>query len=1478
MSDHLGDGVSRTLTPAARNFVTTVFQQNRPPLDSELNLISQVSESARQALLSANIPSGFVGDAVRARDDYQTTRQASNLFWLGKNLSDTEGDVVWANVNGWLIPLLGTNSTDSRNAITLPPPQATTTDADVNFVFLEVWKAQISPDGTANKPSQDTVWAYGNVEYGGTNPVMDFLDPAIAIETTERVQLQYRLRVVSAVNPALNPFGFNAQVKAQGTLAAPTTSVNPLYTFTNQGENLGDPGLWRAGDGDGANGLLNTVDGYVYAIPVCFVFRRSTQSWSALQQAGAFNRFPDMTDRSQATVLPTIALTADVDTDATTLAVDTAQSATTFDPAGGLLRVDGEIMTYSSYVGNTITLSERGSKNTAESNHDTGATVEFVTGHPLGLFADQITPDDIYDLRHMVSLGPVDFNSLLAHNFNKLVKGELSTAWKKSSAGVKGTRHFQVDYIGAAAVAPDFQIKGDAPDGFRKIFSDACALQPENLVVLGTNGATQDATDLPFNPAVDIFRQDAANAEDWNTGDVISIALDQYRNTFSSANDEKVRFVHPFEYDDTDHATFKLWFGDTDPESADPLKQEALTIAEGDADPHFVVLGTPLTDLAVASSGQADVAFTNTTIAVAPGAASGSSVDVGLDFTADAATIVDAGAYLLLTPGDDPTATQPENHGAFKVVGVDASGYLVVTNPDGSEPVFDTATTTNRTWGLYLEACSEQDDQVFIALASTAAVGTDTALYLSYDLLYHPLSGLARAPERGLYVDLDAATPANYLREDDFENVVASPAATVKRSPALPASAFPHKRHDEFVPRDGETLFNTETVWGEAYVDPGSKTLIYQPMRNISLRLDPQPVPSARSYTDVTSLFNLGVASDSLLVPREIRGGLGRHDVPFVTSMAAGSANSTAPAYGINHLLLSGSQNVNAPFVQQRLVAVYDPVNLTSSDFGTYPDLSAVGGGPGGTNALVCRYYNQGGVRGIEIPANYGIARLFAIYHQDDFYNISPGVSNFAPTVTAPFRTDAGIGRDNLLREDGERRSLIITADNTFVIPEDVLDQSYLTVNLENTSLVFEFAAFFFDDWQAEYTRIHRLAAAGVAGQSYQVFVPGPSEAGDQLSVVSTRVPYQGAIYGTMPISTTDTASVEFVDYVPKRTAETPTEVLQLATPFTDPADARVENGAVVEILAAMPFATTLGTGAIAGPVVPGSYTDVGYLTLADYPFTDLTDAPRPARVRAHPAPAGTTPIARVVGETLLGATERLPMGLLTSDAQFLAEGLGEAFERFWVPSLSMDLPGDYRQDYPLSKSFMEGALLVSDGTAAGSAALTGYDPSFNLYRTYRGGTAAVASGRNPGGAFALTGPRVSKDLSYVTSPRTQDLSMHGGVMLGVALLVRTQKELVTTSDREATYGEELQIVVATGLQLGKDLDVSTGALSKEFVDLVLQTHPTGLGEGRNAVDRYRVEGRPLVKGARRLITPDQVDVFPARDPSLPGVDPCVCP
>lgn len=139
-----------------------------------------------------------------------------------------------------------------------------------------------------NKPSPSTIYRHGNTQSSTTVAFSDdLIDPTIAIESSQRVQIQYRIRVTGqteAVNFKTDPDGFSSTVLAQGGLGAPVatypfvpadlTTVSGNSSAVNYGYQ--DSGLWVAGDGTStAASALQSLTGYVYAIPIGFVFRRN---------------------------------------------------------------------------------------------------------------------------------------------------------------------------------------------------------------------------------------------------------------------------------------------------------------------------------------------------------------------------------------------------------------------------------------------------------------------------------------------------------------------------------------------------------------------------------------------------------------------------------------------------------------------------------------------------------------------------------------------------------------------------------------------------------------------------------------------------------------------------------------------------------------------------------------------------------------------------------------------------------------------------------------------------------------------------------------------------------------------------------------------------------------------------------------------------------------------------------------------------
>ena len=189
------------------------------------------------------------------------------------------------------------------NAITITPTIATV--GAITFNGGTIATTFSGGADSANKPTQATLYRHGNVDAdAAVNLTDDIEDPLLGTETSKRVQIQYRLRTTGqteAVNFKTENGFDNANVLAQGTQVAGVAGYTfvPADNTTVTGSSDAtayktvDSGLWIAGDGTStAAAALGTVDGYVYAIPVCFVFRRNDAynggagaGWSPLTNA-----------------------------------------------------------------------------------------------------------------------------------------------------------------------------------------------------------------------------------------------------------------------------------------------------------------------------------------------------------------------------------------------------------------------------------------------------------------------------------------------------------------------------------------------------------------------------------------------------------------------------------------------------------------------------------------------------------------------------------------------------------------------------------------------------------------------------------------------------------------------------------------------------------------------------------------------------------------------------------------------------------------------------------------------------------------------------------------------------------------------------------------------------------------------------------------------------------------------------------------
>lgn len=276
------------------NIFLLPWGSGRPASTSEFNGAFLVTRQAIQDVYTAISPSGWLSKifppttletSTGSDQDGELNALTTNSIAIANTIRLGH---AFAVINGYQVEVrntAGSNGTHNNIVLDTAPSSGTRID----LVFLELWLAELggtsaSISNTANKPDSTHVYLYGNTQYAGTNATDDISE--IDAEINRRWQLQYRIRVVDGVSLDTYPDGINdnVNVKAWGANPGGTFSGytgGSVYTFANQAS-LGDAGLFIAGDGSTtARSVLGTVDGYVYAIPICAVSRRNSGVFNA---------------------------------------------------------------------------------------------------------------------------------------------------------------------------------------------------------------------------------------------------------------------------------------------------------------------------------------------------------------------------------------------------------------------------------------------------------------------------------------------------------------------------------------------------------------------------------------------------------------------------------------------------------------------------------------------------------------------------------------------------------------------------------------------------------------------------------------------------------------------------------------------------------------------------------------------------------------------------------------------------------------------------------------------------------------------------------------------------------------------------------------------------------------------------------------------------------------------------------------------
>ncbi len=1309
-NDNYGSSVSRTLATDNTRFSGVVWQAGKPPLDSELNLVGQLAWENQADMLRTLTHSGFLLDPRNPQQDFVFDPLWSNYFEVGNSTTP-----LHALVNGWVIPLAGSDSDNSvlPLSIKLPPPPATGSRTD--FVFLEVWKA-IIPEGVASviKPADGFIYERGNV-VNGKAVEDELVDPEVGFETTKRVQVQYRIRVEAGVDLTTYVEGFYPSLYGQGP-----SSVASGGEFLND---TSDKGLWRSVHTD-------TADGYVYALPIGAVFRRNSTPYlmkdpTGGNQNGAVNRKPSSSSVDDATILVQAELGSQLSASYTgsfglsNLENSGIDDADFMDTNPRLLVIgeglEAEVVAITAVGSTSVTISERGRAGTQAKLHTAGAKVSVYNGRPDGKYADEIHPLDFLDMRHAVRVGEWDYQSMLVNAVSDLLNNNLRTTQKQNSLGAdsRGVCVEEVSLLHHTAVNNTHKL--DAPNGIRSVWSDGAVAQYgitlylDPSVAVDTRGlstATLDSTEAGFWAiGADVQPNAFLYPSGLDKGSVIFLSLDNSEGNISygvkgtTPNKRGVRLISPLEN------SYESRYYNTAPPVKIELKGDETEYYPKSTEQYeapFVVLGDQLSSvdfLADTTNNIATLYLSEVNYSSASHESLGTfdnqikvyAFKTGTTYNSVwASTSLYSGETtytdLILKSGEDLSGRSSElyalvygdpnnqdNNGLFRVISAgvvnettfytNTSG-AVWTPADREEwivclPVGDNSARTPVNSGVSLtlelrtQHLRDTDTSAVIAITSSD-LATSDPFYLSFAIQYPAgLGGTASVADDIHFIGVQPSDTTSFLR-----NAISALDPTPGEVPSLNTDeiALPSKNHISFWNRLGSNGWGTRAglnlVYGgrvvnneidresEAFYDAGSKTLLLQAYQNKSVILHTKQQASAvipSAYADSTPTDDAGIFETThrgvFILPQTVMPRFGRQDIPMHTYLGSGDSFLS----GLNHLFTDVSGNTDTVFNliggrdNNGTANVYPMLfDTAGTTYGLYDSTLS-----SGAFTLTSRKVSLsvpssdfGAIlKGIELPAFVGIARVYGVYERSNYdanlgqggghdsTRINPVVAVTNGTVVNLLRTDAS-EFTMYIREGGADADVGETGCHTYVLTEHAVDITRIPTWSEGTAfedydyvveaVVFGFAQNFINENRFVMMRNHSglgttLSSTDDITARIGACIPYALPLGAEVGVAYRRTPYQGNVYHTQTsVGLNDDDQMVPYGRIDRDDAYSFSSPRLQDTPTTE--NINLSNPKKLQVLATMDFYTTLGTGGIGGSFYPSTLHDIGYHTLDRIP------------------------------------------------------------------------------------------------------------------------------------------------------------------------------------------------------------------------------------------------------------------------------------
>ena len=148
-----GSTVSRYLPPGEHSWDEAIYQSGKPVLDAELNLSQEVNRELRKLIQNRETPSGWLRGPVPLPFDDFSFAGAGSAGFIADSFRMVKRTALVANMP---VTVEYTNTVlDGYNRIQLDPAPAGPTGTPpvikrTDFVFLEVWRALVSPSPTAS--------------------------------------------------------------------------------------------------------------------------------------------------------------------------------------------------------------------------------------------------------------------------------------------------------------------------------------------------------------------------------------------------------------------------------------------------------------------------------------------------------------------------------------------------------------------------------------------------------------------------------------------------------------------------------------------------------------------------------------------------------------------------------------------------------------------------------------------------------------------------------------------------------------------------------------------------------------------------------------------------------------------------------------------------------------------------------------------------------------------------------------------------------------------------------------------------------------------------------------------------------------------------------------------------------------------------------------------------------------------------------